>query len=254
MAHIGLTLHWRNRDGEDREALNPARFAQEVEAHSVASANTAAAFLVEMHQYGVIRTRPSATDRRLRLYEPTPVTIGAIDVWMRIHLATLDALDGADRGTLYAQAPDGLQTIQPLIAVGLLSSHPIREPTQDFSQFMWLNNGFLIMERLIASVEQEDATQERAITGLTSVSRIAEGLSLSRTHAARKIREAEAAGSLGWEGQRGRSRLWISNQFRHQFLLIQAEKLAIIDAAFEQCFGSPQLPVPELENNPRIIS
>jgi hypothetical protein len=49
------------------------------------------------------------------------------------------------------------------------------------------------------------------------------------------LAEAEAMGSLGWSGTRGRSPLWVSEDFRHQYLSAQAVKLAIIDAAFEAC-------------------
>ena len=51
---------------------------------------------------------------------------------------------------------------------------------------------------------------------------------------ARKLREAEAIGSIGWEGNRGRSVMWISREFLLEYHTTQAYKLAIIDAACEK--------------------
>jgi hypothetical protein len=64
---------------------------------------------------------------------------------------------------------------------------------------------------------------------------LAQHLKLSRTQLGRKFAEAEAMGSLGWSGARGKSPLWVSADFRRQYLSAQAVKLAIIDAAFEAC-------------------
>jgi hypothetical protein len=45
-------------------------------------------------------------------------------------------------------------------------------------------------------------------------------------------------GSLGWVGARGKSQIWVSQGFRHEYHKAQAVKLAIIDAAYEACFTS----------------
>jgi hypothetical protein len=47
--------------------------------------------------------------------------------------------------------------------------------------------------------------------------------------------EAEAMGSLGWSGPRGKSPLWVSADLRREYHAAQAEKLAIVDSAFEAC-------------------
>jgi hypothetical protein len=61
-------------------------------------------------------------------------------------------------------------------------------------------------------------------------------LNLSRTHLSRKLKDAEALGSLGWQGKRGESVMWVSSGFRRECATAQAVKLAIIDDAFEVCF------------------
>lgn len=236
MAHIGLSLNFRARLHGQARGLDVARFIEEVSRHDVASRNTAASFLAEMVKYKIIEQVPNVRDRRLKVLGPTPGTLEAINLWVLIHLTTLDGLDGGSRKECYMSEPDGLLCLQPLIADGLLASDAIRDPSRYFAHFMWLNNGFLITERLIAAMQAADEDQERIVTTISSMSELATGLSLSRTHAARKVKEAEAMGAIGWQGERGRSPLWVSREFRQHFMFVQAAKLAIIDEAFEACF------------------
>jgi hypothetical protein len=79
-------------------------------------------------------------------------------------------------------------------------------------------------------------TWQRWLTDVTSVTGLAQRLKLSRTQFGRKLAAAEAMGSLGWAGARGRSRLWVSQGFRREYQKAQANKLAVIDAACEACF------------------
>ena len=89
------------------------------------------------------------------------------------------------------------------------------------------------MDRLIAGCQQATDDLARIPTDVTSVTALARRLNLSRTQLGRKFAEAEAIGSLGWSGPRGKSRLWVSAEFRREYHAAQAVKLAIIDAAFE---------------------
>jgi hypothetical protein len=92
------------------------------------------------------------------------------------------------------------------------------------------------MDWLIAGIEEAAAGAERIPTGVLSITAMAEWLKLSRTHLASKLRDAEAMGSIGWQGKRGHSVMWISAGFRREYATAQAVKLAIIDAAFDACF------------------
>jgi hypothetical protein len=91
------------------------------------------------------------------------------------------------------------------------------------------------MDRLIVGCEEGASSRERIPTDVTSVSGLARHLNLSRTQLGRKFAEAEALGSMGWSGPRGRSPLWVSAGFRREYHAAQAVKLAIVDAAFEAC-------------------
>ena len=231
MGHIGFALYFKREDGEP--GLKTSRFLDMIQAHAVASRNTADAFIKELLNYGFIEYCPETDDRRARPVRPSQSTLDAINGWVMVHLATLDGLDGGQRLATYLATPDGLKRIEPLICDGLVSSHAIREPADTFSLFTWLNNGGIIMERLIAGLEEATTDAERLSTSITSITEMGLWLQLSRSHLARKLREAESLGSIGWRGQRGNSVMWVSRGFLGEIATAQAAKLAVIDAAFE---------------------
>ena len=238
MGQAALALHFRALSAGDR-GVSAARILALIAEHDVASHNTADAFLKEMVKYGWARQVPDAGDRRTRPIEPTEASIDAIHGWIGIHLATLDRLDHSRRLDTYLGTPGALAALHPGIADGLLSSSAVRQPEKTFSLFTWLNNGGLVMDWLIAGIEETDPDAERVATAVVSIGALAQRLKLSRTHLARKLKEAEALGSVGWHGKRGHSVMWVSSGFRREYAMAQAAKLAIIDAAFAACFRQP---------------
>ncbi|TIV43840.1 MAG: hypothetical protein E5V96_17935, partial [Mesorhizobium sp.] len=218
MAHIGLALHFRRDPSDYRKELTAARFVDVTVQHAVASRNTAHAFIKEMQHYNFIEVGPMADDGRIRPLHLPAITLEPLIGWIHMHLSTLDALDGGSRLQMFQARPQMLVRLQPLIADGLISSVPVREPQQTFSLFTWLNNGGVVMDWLIAGVDPQDAGQERIPTGVLSIGDFSRWLKLSRTHLARKLRDAEALGSVGWLGRRGHSVMWISNEFYSEYL------------------------------------
>lgn len=246
MAHGALALYFRRDPRDGRAGLVAARFLDLVARHGLASRNTADAFLKEMLKYGICRLSPVGRDRRVRALEPSEATLAVLAVWAAAHLATLDALDGGERLQRFRSAPDALARLQPLVADGLLTTGAVRQPRDTFSLFTWLNNGGVVMDWLISGIDPAHADAERIPTGVLSVAEMAAWLRLSRTHLARKLREAEAMGSIGWQGRRGNSVMWVSKGFRAEYETAQAVKLAIIDAACDGCLGlPPDRPAPE---------
>ena len=76
----------------------------------------------------------------------------------------------------------------------------------------------------------------RILTDVTSISGLAEPLSLSRTQLSRKFAEAEAMGNAAGAGTRGEIRLWPVADFSPGISRgAGGRELAIIDAAFEAC-------------------
>lgn len=232
MAQSALALHFRG----DGRGMRSAQILDFVSRNGVASRNTADAFIKEMLKYGYARLLPQAEDKRTRPLEPTEASLDALHGWVGIHLATLDRLDGGQRLETFLGTQGALASLQPRIADGLLSSNRVRHPERTFSLFTWLNNGGLVMDWLIAGIEEADLDAERVATGIVSIAALAERLKLSRTHLARKLSDAEALGSIGWQGKRGQSVMWVSAGFRREYVTAQAVKLAIIDAAFDASF------------------
>jgi hypothetical protein len=251
MGQVTLALHFRSCSSGKGGGINSAQVLDAVSRHGVASRNTADAFLKEMLKYGFARYVPGATDKRTRPLEPTETSLEAIHGWIAIHLVTLDRLDHGQRLETYLGTPGALAALHPGIAEGLLSSARVRKPERTFSLFTWLHNGGVIMDWLIAGIEDADADAdaERIPTAIASVVVMAQRLNLSRTHLSRKLRDAEALGSIGWQGKRGESVMWVSAGFRREYEVAQAVKLAIIDAAFDACFR--QAPADELPVIPR---
>ncbi|MBN9220459.1 MAG: hypothetical protein J0I79_21130 [Mesorhizobium sp.] len=238
MAHIGLALHFRREPDDYRKQLTAARFLDVIRQHDVASRNTADAFIKEMLHYGFIEYLPATQDARIRPMQPAVFALEPVTLWLMAHLHTLDSLDGASRLAMFLSRPDALAMVQPLIADGLLSSNPVREPKKTFSLFTWLNNGGVVMDWLISGVDPDHANLNRIPTDIVSIGDFATWLKLSRTHLARKLRAAEELGSVGWLGQRGNSVMWVSPDFYQEYISAQVVKLAIMDAAFSEAFGS----------------
>jgi hypothetical protein len=235
MAHVGFALHFRLDRLAEHSGLTASRFFDVIGANGVASRNTADAFLKEMLKYSFVQYGVAGKDKRIRRMEPTQRSVEALFGWFVAHLATLDTIDGGQRLPIFMADASAVARIEPLIADGLLSSHPVREPGQTFSLFTWLNNGGVVMDWLISSIEAVPDDSERIPTGVLSVADMANWLKISRTHLARKLRAAEEIGSLGWQGKRGNSVMWVSKGFWREFALAQAGKLAVIDAAFWAC-------------------
>lgn len=240
MAHIGLSLYFRGRAQERFDGLTASKFSEHVRVFNVASRNTAASFLSEMLKYGVLLEKPDRFDRRKKLLEPSSETLGALDTWMSIHANTLDMIDAGTRLADYQSDRALITQLQPLIADGFVQHSSIREPATAFSHFMGVNNGFLVTERLIFALEEPGNGSGPILTSFRSIRDMAAGVSLSKSHVARIIREAESLSIMGWSGMKGRSPMWVSRNFLESFLAVQAAKLSIIDNAFDQCSSAMQ--------------
>lgn len=235
MAQAGLAAIFRNSARQSGSGVLATHLVDLVARHEIASRNTAVAFVHEMLKYGILRHVAGSEGRRRRPIEPSPTTLAVLSHWLAAHLVTLDSLDRGTRSAALREQPAMLGAIQPLIADGLLASRAVREPDGTFSLFTWINDGGIVMDRLIAGCWQDATALARIPTDVMSVSALARRLNLSRSQLSRKIAAAETMGSLGWSAARGKSPLWVSVEFWREYHAAQAVKLAIIDAAFEAC-------------------
>ena len=237
MSHVGLALYFRGLNEGKTNGLHTTRFLEAVVEADIASRNTADSYIKEMIYYKYVELLPSPADRRMRPLGPTRHVLASVDGWVRIHLYSLDRLAGGNRLAAYEATSNALQLMQPIIADQLVAAHAVRNPERTFSLFTWLDNGGTIMDWLMASMEDLPMSAERVGVGPISTVEMARQLMLSRTHLARKLREAENLASLGWEGRRGHSVMWVSRGFREEYASAQAIKLSIVDHACEAVLG-----------------
>ena len=211
-----------------------ARFIDEAEKHGISSRNTADALLKECVKYGMAAPQASPYDTRTKPFVLPAKIIALITEWCALHLTTLDALDGGERLAHFRTHPDQLARLQPAITRRVIVSSPIRDPDPAFSLFIWLNDGGVVMDWLYVGMDDLPDAQGRILSKVESISELGKHLTISRSHLALKLREAEAINTLGWSGKRGKSRLWLSREFRAAYHMFQANKLGIIDEAFRE--------------------
>jgi AraC-like DNA-binding protein len=237
MSHIGLALYFRGLENGTKAGLSLSHFLAAVEAHKVASRNTADAYIKELIRYKYIHLLSDPDDKRLRPMQPDPHAIALFGGWLETHLVTLDRLAGGNRQAAFHANPGLTASAQPLVAEGLLAAQAVRNPEKTFSLFTWLDNGGMVMDWLISNMQKAPLDAERVEVQGFSVSEMAARAGLSRTHLARKLKEAEDLGSIGWQGRRGHSGLWVSRGFREEYTSAQAIKLAIIGNAWQAIAG-----------------
>lgn len=237
MGSIALSLYFTSASGSDDRGIVLARFLDTVVARGVASRNTGDRFIKEMVQYGYLRRSPKAGDRRVQPLEPTETTILVLLTWAMVHLKSLDNFDGGKRAATIAEAPDLLTRLQPRVTGYLVGEGGHAEYSQTLAIFAWINNGKLIILRILAGMGDVEPGSSKVSTDVTSIAELSGCLNISRTHLTRKLREVEAIGSIGWDGDRGRSPMWISTGFLKEMKDEAAERLASFDAAFSAIFA-----------------
>ncbi|HWU63124.1 MAG TPA: hypothetical protein VN112_13995 [Ensifer sp.] len=229
-AQIAASMMFRSKDG----TLHLSRFLEAVVASRIASRNTAHDFIREMEKYGVIRPSPSREDKRSKPLKLAEETIGLLGVWVAIHLKTLDAFDDGARARTFAETPGMLARLHPGIVDRILKSQRSTSPGGTFSLFTWMNDGGLVMDKMIATITDFSPQDEHIVTGITSLDEIAQALRVTKTHLSRKMAVAEREGSLGWTGRRGASSLWLSSGFINEYVAYQADKIERIDEAYAE--------------------
>lgn len=233
LAQVASAMIFRSADG----TLHLSRFLEAVVAHRIASRNTAHDFVREMEKYGVIRCQVTPDDKRLRPLKLAEETQRLLGVWVAIHLRTLDAFDQGQRMARFADDAGLLPRLHPFIVDRILSSAHSTRPEGVFSLFTWMNDGGLVMDKMIATIDTFPSRDDRVVTGISTLDEIADALRVSKTHLSRKMAQAEQEGSIGWLGRRGASALWLSPGFLNEYIAYQADKLARIDAAFAEAIG-----------------
>ncbi|MGV3549424.1 hypothetical protein [Rhizobium sp.] len=244
MSHVAMKLYFLGV-ASAKSGLTQHGFVQAVVGHQLASRNTARAVIAEALKYGMVRPVTPVAARTPRSAGAAPLELsevgaGLLVIWFSLHLRALDALDGGARTSAFSANPIPAMTImEPFVCDALLASADVHSPGPAYAHFTWMDQGGLLMDRLMAGVDHATLVPNgRAVTDITSVSELARRFSLSRSHVARKLVDGEREGHIGWTGRRGHSGMWISSGFRMDYARAQMLKLAIIDAAFAAAFPS----------------
>ncbi|WP_154664913.1 thioredoxin domain-containing protein [Allorhizobium undicola] len=228
LAHIALKIYF------EKGFILSARFFEKIEELGVASRNTADSFLKELEAYNIVQ-QISCEDRRSRPLVPSELTLTTVAGWLLNHLQTLDDFDGGTRLATFHADPIGvLAKMHPIIADAFLVTPELLQQPAIFKPFIWLNNGNVVIDWMIANTVPTVAGTAEVPTAIISIQTMAETFHLSRTHLTRKLLEAEQMGTIGWQGVRGRSVLWVSNDFRMAYARAQTTKLSIMDHAWHQ--------------------
>ena len=210
-----------------------AHFLEAVKEHAIASRNTAIGFVEEMLHYRMAQTGPAGADRRSRPVVLAEATIAALEDWLAVHLQSLDALDGGHRYAGLRREPKLLVQVHPLIVRRLLSSQTTMQPARIFALFSTMNDGGLLMDKIIASLDDASVGTEQFPTFVRSFDQLSEPLRITRTHLLRKLAASERAGHVGWSAKRGASTFWISGAFLAEYEAYQIDKLANVEAAWQ---------------------
>lgn len=236
LAQVAAAMMFRSKD----VTLHLSRFLETVVTHRIASRNTAHDFIREMEKYGVIRASAAREDKRSRPLKLAEETFGLLGVWVGIHLKTLDMFDNGARSQTFAETSGMLARLHPEIVDRIMQSKRSTSPDGTFSLFTWMNDGGIVMDKMIATIVDFSPKDERIVTGIASLDEIAAALRVTKTHLSRKMAIAEQEGSLGWTGRRGASSLWLSPGFLQEYVDYQADKLARINEAYVSIVAATQ--------------
>jgi len=237
LAHLAASLYCLEATGRGGR-LSLQTYVKAVVEHRVASRNTARDFFLEIMKYDFSSSEaeiPYSAEMALTEVpaHPSQRTRENMQVWYELHLTGLDMIDGKNRIAVFEQDPlRYMMIMQPLITDALLTCPQVRMPGRAYALFSWVDEGGLLMDRLIGAIDPSAGFSEKTIPiDVVSVAELARGLNLSRVHAARVIRRAEDMGAVGWTGSRGRSKMWVSRELREEYIHFQALKMVIVDHA-----------------------
>ncbi len=234
LSMLAMSLYLGREGHPDSPGLRATLLLDEAVRHDIASRNTAHSFLQELQQQDLVTIETSDADKRLRLLHAHAHALETLDAWLTIQFETLDALDGGQRVARYSAAPNRLARLQPLLVQALLGARPLRVPGGALSFFTWLDEGGVVLDWLIANMAEDIGENGRIRVADTSIPQLSQHLNLSPADVTRKLKEVRLAGGVGWSDLRGRIKLWITPDFRDEYFLYQAAKLALLDEVFEE--------------------
>nr|WP_316654445.1 hypothetical protein [uncultured Gellertiella sp.] len=211
--------------------LTASRLIDTVVEIGAASRNTASAFLQEMLAYKFLREVPDIPDKRVRVLEPTEVSVRAMQGWFDCHMQGLDRLDGGNRLQVVTGRPDLFRLAQQHAAGHLVEDPDWHDPRDSIGHFLWSEAGGMVLHDLIARVPGGRREGTRIILGPLALADLAEKYAISVSNVKRMFSPVEKDGLAGWESPRRKGSFWMSETLLGDYFHWQAAKFAALDEA-----------------------
>lgn len=229
-----FALALRRTDDDPLSGLTATRFVETVMRLGAASRNTATGYLAELVAYRFLRDVPDVPDKRVRVLEPTELSLGGLRSWFNGHLACLDRLDGGSR-EMTSLAEERIFLIAQPIGADMMVADPLwREPADSIGHFLWSDLGGIILHDLIARLDNVDRSQPTMSCGPVTLVELSETYQVSNTNLKRMFKKAETDNLLFWEQPRRRGDLILTSRFVEDYFTWQSAKFAAIDNSYHQ--------------------
>ena len=234
MTQSVFALALRRTPEDPLSGLTATRFVETVMRLGAASRNTATGYLAELVAYKFLRDVPDVPDKRVRVLEPTELSLNGLRSWFNGHLACLDQLDGGDRQST-SLADERIFLIAQPIGADIMVDDPMwREPPDSIGHFLWSDLGGIILHDLISRLGHVDRAAATASCGPVTLVELSETYQVSTTNLKRMFKKAETDGLLAWEQPRRRGNLVLSNRFLEDYFSWQSAKFSAIDQSYQQ--------------------
>ncbi len=234
LTHSLFALSSQRDPNDPLSGLTASRLIDMVIDIGAASRNTASSFLQEMLTYKFLREIPDVPDRRVRLLEPTEISINGMKTWFDGHMQGLDILDGGTRMALCESDPCLFRLAHRYAAAQLVEDETWREPRPSVALFVLSDAGGMILHDIITRLPQADLDGSRRIIGPMALSDLADRYAVSVSNVKRMFSKVEAEGLAGWTEPRRRGDFWISERMLADYFHWQAAKFAALDAAIHR--------------------
>ncbi|WP_421873497.1 hypothetical protein [Pararhizobium sp.] len=235
LTQAAYSLHLERDPSDPLSGITAARLLDLIAQTSLASRNTATAFLAELRAYKLVRDVPGSPSKRSRPLEPTEISHEAMSLWFRAQMRSLDLIDQGSRVAGLEADPDVFRYAQPIAAKRLIANPAWREPPLSISCFVWTEYGGLILDDFITRIANAEPEDGRHWVEDLRFSELSSHYSLSRTHVRRLFARAEAQGWIGWLDRNGnRNRIWVTADFVEDYKRWQSIKFCALDRAYKE--------------------
>lgn len=231
LTHSLFALSSQRDPADPLSGLTASRLIDMVIDIGAASRNTASSFLQEMLAYKFLREVPGVPDRRVRVLEPTEISVEGMKSWFDCHMEGLDLLDGGERTALCQADPSLFRRAHMRAAARLVEDAEWREPRPSVGLFVLSDAGGMILHDIITRLPGSHRDGGRTLIGPLAVSDLADRYAVSVSNVKRMFLKVEADGLAGWTEPRRRGDFWISDQMLEDYFHWQSAKFAALDEA-----------------------